>query len=368
MRIKNLVIIFFGFYSITSCSQISNNLKDKFEDYFLIGATINQEDYKIIDQDKKAIDIIIKDFNAVTPENSMKWMHIHPEYEKFTFSNADKIVEFAQENDMYLLGHTLVWHNQVPQYVSQITDKNKFNLHLKNHIFQVVTRYKGKVDMWDVVNEALNDDGTLRETIFLEMLGENYIEKAFQYANEYDSNVALAYNDYNLYKPKKRQGAIRIINSLKEKGIRIDAVGIQAHWDLHFPSIQQIEETIIDLAATGVDVMITELDITVIPNPYELAGIAREEFKKFEGDKKWDPYQSGIPDNVQKKLTKRYHDIFELFVKHHDKISRVTFWGINDKYTWRNENPIRGRSDYPLLFDRDYNEKPAYDKLINLEK
>jgi len=266
------------------------------------------------------------------------------------------------------LGHTLVWHNQVPEYVSQITDKNKFNLHLKNHIFQVVTRYKGKVDMWDVVNEALNDDGTLRETIFLEMLGENYIEKAFQYANEYDSNVALAYNDYNLYKPKKRQGAIRIINSLKEKGIRIDAVGIQAHWDLHFPSIQQIEETIIDLAATGVDVMITELDITVIPNPYELAGIAREEFKKFEGDKKWDPYQSGIPDNVQKKLTKRYHDIFELFVKHHDKISRVTFWGINDKYTWRNENPIRGRSDYPLLFDRDYNEKPAYDKLINLEK
>ena len=333
-----------------------------------MGATINQEDYQIIDKDKKAINIVLKDFNSVTPENSMKWMHIHPEYKKFTFSNADKIVEFAQENDMYLLGHTLVWHNQVPEYVSQITDKNKFNLHLKNHIFQVVTRYKGKVDMWDVVNEALNDDGTLRETIFLEMLGENYIEKSFQYANEYDSNVALAYNDYNLYKPQKRQGAIRIINSLKEKGIRIDAVGIQAHWDLHFPSIQQIEETIIDLAATGVDVMITELDITVIPNPYELAGIAREEFKKFEGDKKWDPYQSGIPDNVQKKLTKRYHDIFELFVKHHDKISRVTFWGINDKYTWRNENPIRGRSDYPLLFDRDYNEKPAYDKLINLEK
>ena len=350
------------------CSQNKENLKSKFGDYFLMGATINQEDYQIIDKDREAINIVLKDFNSVTPENSMKWMHIHPEYKKFTFSNADKIVEFAQENDMYLLGHTLVWHNQVPEYVSQITDKNKFNLHLKNHIFQVVTRYKGKVDMWDVVNEALNDDGTLRETIFLEMLGENYIEKSFQYANEYDSNVALAYNDYNLYKPQKRQGAIRIINSLKEKGIRIDAVGIQAHWDLHFPSIQQIEETIIDLAATGVDVMITELDITVIPNPYELAGIAREEFKKFEGDKKWDPYQSGIPDNVQKKLTKRYRDIFELFVKHHDKISRVTFWGINDKYTWRNENPIRGRSDYPLLFDRDYNEKPAYDQLINLDK
>ena len=135
------------------------------------------------------------------------------------------------------------------------------------------------------------------------MIGEDYIEKAFQYANDSDPNVELAYNDYNLWKPKKRKGAIKIINSLKEKGIRIDAVGIQAHWDLHFPSIKEIEETIVDLAATGVDVMITELDITVIPNPYELAGIAREEFKKFEGDEKWDPYQSGIPEGIQKKLT-----------------------------------------------------------------
>ena len=198
------------------------------------------------------------------------------------------------------------------------------------------------------------------------MLGENYIEQVFSLANNADPNVALAYNDYNLYKPKKRKGAIRIINSLKEKGIRVDAVGIQAHWDLHFPSIKEIEQTIVELSATGVDVMITELDITVIPNPYELAGIAREEFKKFEGDKKWDPYQVGIPDDIQEKLTKRYKDIFELFVKHKDKISRVTFWGINDKYTWRNDNPINNRTDYPLLFDREYNEKPAYDALINL--
>ena len=231
----------------------------------------------------------------------------------------------------------------------------------------MVTRFKGKVDMWDVVNEALNDDGSLRETVFLKMIGDDYIEKAFQYANDSDPNVELAYNDYNLWKPKKRKGAIKIINSLKEKGIRIDAVGIQAHWDLHFPSIKEIEETIVDLAATGVDVMITELDITVIPNPYELAGIAREEFKKFEGDKKWDPYQSGIPDNIQKKLTKRYKEIFELFLKHHDKISRVTFWGTTDKYTWRNENPIRGRADYPLLFDRVYNKKPAYFELLEID-
>jgi len=265
------------------------------------------------------------------------------------------------------LGHTLVWHNQVPEYISEIADKGKFNLHLKNHIYQLVTRFKGKVNMWDVVNEALNDDGTLRETVFLNMIGDDYIEKAFQFANDSDPNVELAYNDYNLYKPKKRAGAIRIINSLKEKGIRIDAVGIQAHWDLHFPSIQQIEKTIIELAATGVDVMITELDITVIPNPYELAGIAREEFKKFEGDKKWDPYQAGIPDNIQKKLTKRYKEIFELFVKHHDKISRVTFWGTTDKYTWRNDNPIKNRADYPLLFDREYNKKPAFFELLNID-
>ena len=364
---RNLYILLFSCLPILACSQGKDNLKDKFADYFLIGATINQEDYQIIDKDEKVLKIVSENFNSLTPENSMKWMHSHPEYSKFTFSNAQKITDFAKDNNMYLLGHTLVWHNQVPQYISEIADKGKFNLHLKNHIYQLVTRFKGKVNMWDVVNEALNDDGTLRETVFLKMMGEDYIEKAFQYANDSDPNVELAYNDYNLYKPKKRAGAIRIINSLKEKGIRIDAVGIQAHWDLHFPSIQQIEKTIIELAETGVDVMITELDITVIPNPYELAGIAREEFKKFEGDKKWDPYQTGIPDNVQKKLTNRYKEIFELFVKHHDKISRVTFWGTTDKYTWRNDNPINNRADYPLLFDREYNKKPAFFELLNID-
>ena len=363
-RLLILLIISIPFFA---CSQQNESLKEKFSDYFLIGATINQQDYQIIDKDDRVLKIVSEDFNSVTPENSMKWMHSHPEYSKFTFSNAQKIVDFAKENDMYLLGHTLVWHNQVPDYLSDIQDSIKFNRHLKNHIFQLVTRFKNKVDMWDVVNEALNDDGSLRETIFLKMIGENYIEKAFQYANESDPNVALAYNDYNLYKPKKRAGAIRIINSLKEKGIRIDAVGIQAHWDLHFPSIKEIEETIIDLASSGVDVMITELDITVIPNPYELAGIAREEFKKFEGDKKWDPFQAGIPDKIQNKLTKRYKDIFELFIKHHDKISRVTFWGTTDKYTWRNDNPINNRTDYPLLFDRDYKKKPAYFELLGID-
>ena len=343
------------------------SLKEKFEDKFLIGATINQEDYQIVESDVRAIEIVKKDFNAVTPENSMKWMHIHPEFDEFTFSNADKIVDFAKENNMYLLGHTLVWHNQVPDYIYNIKDKKTFQDHVQKHINTVVKRYTGKVDMWDVVNEALNDDGTLRKTVFLDMLGEDYIEQAFSLANNVDPNVALAYNDYNLYKPKKRKGAIRIINSLKKKGIRIDAVGIQAHWDLHFPSIEEIEKTIVELAETGVDVMITELDITVIPNPYELAGIAREEFKKFEGDKEWDPYQAGIPSDIQEKLTNRYRDIFELFVKHKNKISRVTFWGINDKYTWRNENPINNRTDYPLLFDREYNEKPAYDALIDLK-
>ena len=364
---RNLFILIFFCIPLLACSQNNGNLKDKYADYFLIGATINQEDYQIIDKDEKVLKIVSENFNSLTPENSMKWMHAHPEYSKFTFSNAQKITDFAKDNDMYLLGHTLVWHNQVPEYISEINDRGKFNLHLKNHIFQLVTRFKGKVNMWDVVNEALNDDGTLRETVFLNMMGDDYIDKAFQYANDSDPNVELAYNDYNLYKPKKRAGAIRIINSLKDKGIRIDAVGIQAHWDLHFPSIQEIEKTIIELAATGVDVMITELDITVIPNPYELAGIAREEFKKFEGDKKWDPYQSGIPENVQKKLTKRYKDIFELFVKHHDKISRVTFWGTTDKYTWRNQNPINNRADYPLLFDREYKKKPAYYGLLDID-
>ena len=196
---RNIFFLFFACVPLAMCSQQSESLKGKFADYFLIGATINQEDYQIIDNDEKILKIVSEDFNSVTPENSMKWMHSHPEYSKFTFSNAQKITDFAKDNDMYLLGHTLVWHNQVPDYVSEIKEKTKFNLHLKNHIFQLVTRFKGKVDMWDVVNEALNDDGSLRETLFLEMMGDDYIEKAFQYANDTDPNVELAYNDYNLY-------------------------------------------------------------------------------------------------------------------------------------------------------------------------
>ena len=142
------------------------SLKDKFENDFLIGATINQEDYQIVDKDAKAIKIVQKDFNAVTPENSMKWMHIHPEFNEFTFSNADKIVDFAKENEMYLLGHTLVWHNQVPDYIYNIKDKSTFQDHIEEHINTVVKRYQGKVDMWDVVNEALNDDGTFKKNGF----------------------------------------------------------------------------------------------------------------------------------------------------------------------------------------------------------
>ena len=181
---RNLYILLFSCLPILACSQGKDNLKDKFSDYFLIGATINQEDYQIIDKDEKVLKIVSENFNSLTPENSMKWMHSHPEYSKFTFSNAQKITDFAKDNNMYLLGHTLVWHNQVPEYISEIGDKGKFNLHLKNHIYQLVTRFKGKVNMWDVVNEALNDDGTLRETVFLKMIGDDYIEKAFQYAND----------------------------------------------------------------------------------------------------------------------------------------------------------------------------------------
>ena len=169
---KKIFIFLFVSIPFFACSQEKESLKEKFADYFLIGATINQEDYQLIDKDEKILEIVSEDFNSVTPENSMKWMHSHPEYSKFTFSNAQKITDFAKNNDMYLLGHTLVWHNQVPEYVSEINDKAKFNLHLKNHIFQMVTRFKGKVDMWDVVNEALNDDGSLRETLFLEMIGD----------------------------------------------------------------------------------------------------------------------------------------------------------------------------------------------------
>ena len=267
---------------------------------------------------------------------------------------------------MLLVGHTLVWHSQMAPYVPEITEKEALEEHLKNHVQIIVGRYKGKIHGWDVVNEALNEDGSMRESVFLKVLGEDYLKMAFQWAAEADPSAELYYNDYNIEQPAKRKGCIDMIKKLQAEGVKIDGVGIQGHWSLKGASIKDIEDSINEYAALGLKVHFTELDITVLPNPWDLEGA--EVSQNYEGSPFMNPYPEALPDSVQVQLAQRYQDIFNLFLKHKDKIARVTFWGVNDGHSWLNNWPIRGRTNYLLLFDRDFEPKAAYEQVMKLKE
>ena len=359
-----LSIIFCGF-SYGNNLNSSDSLKKYFSSFFNIGAAINEDIILNLDNDSKRI--VETNFNSITPENSLKWMFIQPSPNYFNFTVADKYVDFGTKNNMHIVGHALVWHSQLADFMQNIESKAEMTKHFANHIYTLVSRYKGKINAWDVDNEAFNEDGSMREYVFYKLLGKNYIEKAFELTHNADPNVDLIYNDYNLYKKEKRDGVINMVKQMNSKGIKIDAVGVQAHWSLNQPSLYEIEQIILDISKLGVDVMFTELDISVLPSPWEQVGAdVSQNFSRFEGDPKMDTYTDKLPKSVQNKLAKRYKDIFQLFIKHSDKISRVTFWGVMDKHSWLNDFPIKGRTNYPLLFNRTFQEKEAYKALIEL--
>jgi endo-1,4-beta-xylanase len=342
-------------------------LKSSFLNDFYIGAAVN--DGHIDGTDTLGINLLKEQFNTITPENVMKWMYIHPQRDTFYFDTSDKYVALGNDNNMHVVGHALVWHSQLAEWMNQVKDSVEMATILKEHISTIVKQYKGKIDSWDVVNEALNEDGTLRESNFYNVMGDSYLELAFKEAAKADPDAQLVYNDYNLWKPEKRAGVVRLVKKLQESGAKIDGVGMQAHWSLLGPSIEDIEKSIIAYSELGVKVMFTELDVTALPNPWDLDGAAVEQsYEQFEGDPVMNPYSNGMPDSVQTKLAERYEDIFKLFLKHKDKISRVTFWGVQDGQSWLNSWPINGRTNHPLLFDRQYLPKKAYEAVIDLKE
>jgi endo-1,4-beta-xylanase len=362
MKLKGLLtagIIFTLFVYCKVNKENHESLKTAFKNNFLIGAALNSSQF--MRDDYQSEKLIKTQFNSISPENVLKWESIHPQPQDYNFSSADKYVEFGLTENMFIIGHTLIWHSQLPAWVvsgSSPKDSAIVLNRIKEHISTVVGRYKGKINGWDVVNEALEEDGTLRKSDYLKVLGESYIQKAFEYAALADPGAELYYNDYNLEIPAKREGAIRLIKKLKAKGARVDGIGMQGHWGLSYPSLEEIEKSIVLFSELGVKVMITEMDISVLKNPWDFNGA--DVSQHFEEDDKLNPYPKGLPDSVQALLTERYKSIFQIFNKHSDKISRVTFWGVNDGQSWLNGWPIRNRTNYPLLFDRNYKPKPAY--------
>ena len=354
-----------AFIMLSSCGSDDTTLSKAYEDHFLIGTAING--MQISGADPQVLPFVASQFNSVTAENEMKWERIHPEPGVYNFGVADSIVAFAERNGMKVIGHVLVWHSQTPMWVFQDSLGNQLTRdalleRMREHIHTVVGHYKGRVLGWDVVNEAVNEDGSLRHTKWLEIIGEDYIEKAFIFAHEADPDAELYYNDYNNEEPAKLAGVIPIIKNLQAKGIRIDGVGIQGHWHLDSPDMAIVDSSIGDYAALGIKVMITEMEINVLPTPAWLYGA--EISKTAEYRDSLNPYVAGLPDSVEKQLADRYAELFRVLLKHYDVVTRVTFWGVHDGYSWKNGWPIPGRTNYPLLFNRDYTPKPAYDAVI----
>jgi endo-1,4-beta-xylanase len=342
-------------------------LKDAFKNLFKIGAALNQSQFE--EKDARAAGIVPAQFNTISPENVMKWEVIHPRVDGYNFGPADAYVAYGEKYKMFIVGHCLVWHSQVPRWVFQ-DDKgapltrDALLARMKEHITTVVGRYKGRVGGWDVVNEALNEDGTLRKSQWLNIIGEDYLAKAFQFAHEADPKAELYYNDYSIENEAKRKGAVALVKKIKDQGVFISAMGLQGHDSLEWPTVQQQEDTITAFAALGVKVNISEFDIDVLPR--SAPGNSADVSATSAGGP--NPYLNGLPDSVQQALAKRYAELFGVFVKHASVMSRITFWGVTDGDSWKNNYPIRGRTNYPLLFDREGKPKPAFNAVIQTAK
>lgn len=342
-------------------------LRDAFSDAFLIGTALNER--QIYGEDQQGQELAVREFNAVTAENVMKWEIIHSEPGVYDFDVADAMIELAEENDMFVVGHTLVWHSQTPDWVfyddyGELLSREALLERMSDHIQTIVGRYKGRVHGWDVVNEAIVDDGSMRDTYWYQIIGDDYLAKAFEFTHEADPDAELYYNDYSLEIPAKREGAIRLVESLQDQGAPITGIGTQGHFSLDWPTLENIERTIVDFAALRIDVMITEVDIDVLPQAFDYMGADVNVSVELQDE--LNPYSGGLPDSVQQQLTDRYRDIFEIYLKHSDDITRVTFWGVTDGDSWKNNWPVRGRTNYPLIFDRNWEPKPAHQAIIEL--
>jgi endo-1,4-beta-xylanase len=352
--------------AVISCKRPETGLKDHFKDAFLIGTAMNAP--QILGVDTMAKPFIIRHFNSITAEDAMKWENIHPLPAKYDFALADSMVGFGQKHGMFIIGHTLVWHSQIPEWVfadslGKSLSRDALLERMKDHIFTVVGHFKGKVNGWDVVNEAVDEDGQLRKTRWLEIIGKDYIQKAFEFAHEADPDAELYYNDYNIELKKKREGVVALIKDLRSAGVTINGVGIQGHWNLDSPDLQEIDESLSEYAALGLKLMITEMDVNVLPTPQGIT--VADVSQTAEYLKSINPYTKGLPDPVQTQLTTRYANFFRILMKHKEEITRVTFWGVHDGYSWKNNWPVKGRTNYPLLFDRNYKPKPAFYAVIN---
>ena len=356
LLVSSFVFLDFKYKTSASGEQqdSTKELKDFYRYYFPIGVSVKPQSFK--GEEGK---LILKQFSSITAENVMKPEPIHPEENRYSWTLADEIANFAQANGLKMRGHTLCWHHQTPDWFFKNKDggvvtKEVLLQRLKEHITAVVTRYKGKIYAWDVVNEVISDkrDEYFRKTKWYEICGEDFVAKAFQYAHKADPNALLFYNDYNEIDSAKRGKIIKMVLGLKKAGVPIHGVGLQGHWAINEPSKDQLEKTLKRFSELKLKLQITELDISI----YSKEHSARERAPA-------DNNALFTPEKEERQI-EVYKMCFELFRKYKNSISGVTFWNVSDRSSWLDNFPVKDRKDYPLLFDSGLKPKKAYWEVI----
>jgi endo-1,4-beta-xylanase len=336
--------------SVANASNNVKGLKDYYKTYFPIGVAVSPRALKTDEAQ-----LILQQFSSMTPENAMKMGPIHPRENEYYWKDADSIVAFAQRNKLKLRGHCLCWHNQTPNWffkdeAGKTVTKEVLLQRLKDHITTVVKRYKGTIYAWDVVNEVISDkaDEYFRPSEFYKICGEDFVAKAFQYAHEADPAALLFYNDYNEISTVKREKIVKMVKGLKDAGIPIHGIGLQGHWAVNEPSEPQLDSTLGRFAELGLKLQVTELDVSVYPKEHN----ARE--------RRASDYDTAFSAEKEAKQMEVYKMCFKLFRKYKQALSGVTFWNISDRSSWLDNFPVRGRKDYPLLFDKELKPKKAF--------
>ena len=373
-------------FATTTAVQAQTSLAEAYRDYWYTGVSVNQWQVKAdltganehdvtgqVSNDQTADwPVIVNNFNWVVAENCMKCEVIHPKEGVYDFTLADQFVDKAKAAGLKVQGHCLIWHSQCAPWFhfdedGKLVSPEVLKKRMREHIYTIVNHFKGRVDAWDVVNEAFEDDGSPRKSLFYQILGTDYIPLAFQYAHEADPNALLFYNDYSMNKATKVTGVANFFRPLIRQGLPVTAIGMQGHMILEDGAeqiISQYDNSISTIAATGVPTFFSELDISVLPNPYGFSGANVSD--RFAYRPEMDPYIEGLPKEMETAVDNFWVDFYKMLIRHRQDILRVNFWCLNDANSWRNDFPIRGRHDYATLFDRNSQPKPVIQKLIDL--
>ncbi len=330
----------------------TKGLKDYYKTYFPIGVAVAPRSLTGAEGE-----LIKREFNSLTSENVMKPGLIHPKENEYYWNDADAIANFAVANKMKMRGHTLVWHQQTSNWIftdakGDTVTKAVLLERLKQHITTVVSRYKGKIYGWDVVNEAIDDNNSrdYRETPWYKICGEDFIIKAFEYAHAADPNAVLFYNDYSIEKPGKRERTLKFLKKLIDLKVPVNAVGIQGHWSIYDDNLEKdLREAITLFSGLGLKVQITELDLSIHKGDHAAPASGSP---------------SAFTAALEQKQAEQYRKIFQVLRENKNAITGVTFWNVTDRSSWLDNFPVKGRKDYPLLFDQNLKRKKAYWEVV----